>query len=489
MKKPILILSGIAAGAVAIAALAWQLGGTANADSANENRGLIPTVQAEASALTVTETGVEDPYKDEPNFSTYSLFHDVLRGTHIAVGNVTAVTTTRPDNLITFEPSEYLMGDPLATTSIDLISGVNSDLSELVGQRVVLSFIETPDGEYGLTHGVHSLTPDHFTVTANGVAHELTFGVDTSIAMYKQLLLTKAEYGEVIDVALAANPEDGNFELPSSLVGEWAYTLVQYLGESNTRAADHAGRTLYNEPVFKNALTEDMLGTIKQHVVTSEPQSYDRGWMYMLLAREGSELRLHDVMQNVRDEVAKINLDHIAEYLHEVHDEEDVVTELANIYTSVANTVDERRNAVIVAGQFGSRQSLPYLHQLLGNVSGLDLQRELLNTLYFLRSEESFTPLVNYINGGTAVTESGKQRDVLENRELYKRAIRAIAVIDSEHSNLYLRQAYTTVKEENATWVREFMWPLLPQNKHWRELVMIHEVDPVPFTGIEVSGE
>lgn len=434
---------------------------------------MLPTphaVQAEdQQAPATTEWVQQTSWQGEPNFKVSSMFHDVFRSTHIAIGRVSAVTYPSSNVKITFEPTEYLMGSPIDTPSVDLITNFNGDLRHLVGTEVVCGMLHAANGKWGLTHGLESVTP-------------VSWDVSASVQMYRDLVSINAEYSEEIAIALDENPMDGRFNFPDGLMSAWTDLLVRNFGKTDTIVAHHAGRVLFKEPMFQGRLTNEHVQAIANAVRRSGDQTFDRGYGFMLLTKyESTALTVAEVMDLMKREVAKINLDHLAVYLHHTRSAEEVVPALSAIILDRTQSNKARRNAIIVAGQFGSREILPTMHQVLGRETNRELARQILNTYRYLSDAQNYGPLVSYLNGGNNQGYAVRtQSDCRDSIELLKRTLVAIAMIDTDESNKLIEHAYYNANEE---WLRDFINPLRLQNKAWRVRVDIMDEEMFPLNG------
>lgn len=407
------------------------------------------------------ETGDDaDPTAEFQHFRTASIFIDTFRATHIARGTIVDVVNVNGFPALVFKPMEMLKGVAPAQETMTLITGTNADLSSLKGQAAVAGIIETVDGEYGLAHGVQSLTPE-------------SLNVEASVKLLKDVLDLNARYSVAIQTALNENPRSGKFRFPAKLVEGWTNILLDnLLRESRSQAAHHSGRELLVNPVFKGVLTEEQLHRIGQEVGEfSASGTYDRGYIYLILAQYHSDAASIDTTLNLmRGETALNNVDHMAHYLRSAFDEKSVIEKLSKVYGNREESALARRNAIAMAGSFGSTEALPTLRVLLGHETDRSAKRELLNAFRDLPHEGNFQPLLNYLNGGDATSEKGVQTDCVDSRNLLKRTLLAMAVVDSKASNITIREAYLTA---SFPWLKDFIRPLLEENKQGRGLVKV----------------
>lgn len=437
---------------------------------------------------------------------TISMFTDVLRADVIATGTIVEVENPGWPRLV-FEPDEYLKGSPLPMQRVTLITNTNAQITYLEGQRVVAGIVHRADNDtYGLAHGVQSLTPEHL-------------GVETSIQFYRDLLAAAAPYDIEIAEALEANPKDGMFAYPEVLVDAWLEIFVEYFGETGTQAAHHASRELWGNPVFQDRLTEDHLASIASNLVESDPGTYDRGYGYMLLNREGSNaLALADCINLMRDETAYVNLDHMAIYLQNAFERDAVVEAVSEVMTSQLYTESERHNAMQLASRHGGKGFLSAMHELIGHENTLANKRALLECFRNIPDPSNLPVLINYLNGGDAEGSEVKvQDDCSTSRGFFKRTMLAIAMINTdiddelfnydpetetleEHeaernmavhnsSNAFLRVAYGQARYQ---WVRDYLKYLQPENEDWRKVIQIFAFEdtmPVEPVGNESAAE
>jgi|GEM_PF-4317063 len=454
-------------------------------------------VGAQAALAQAAPAGEPAPESEELvhdwylNVTTISMFTDVLRADFIATGTIVRIENPKFPRLV-FQPDQYLSGTPLAENEVVLETGINADLGELEGKRVVAGVVYRADqNKYGLAHGVQSLTPEGF-------------GVDTSVQFYRDLLSAKAEYSEQVEAALEANPKDGKFAFPEELTTKLVDIFVEYMGQTGTQAAHHAARELYSNVMFEGKLTEDHLATIASQALESDAGTFDRGYSYMLLTRaESDALSLENCIKLIKNETANVNLDNMVLYMHSAFEDDAVVEAVSEVMTNVSFTTDERHNAMQIASRHRSMGFLPAMHARLGHETELKLKRVLLECYRNHPDVSNLKPLISYLSGGDGESDPYAedfkkiQEDCSTSRGLFKRAMLGIAMIDTnidaegngayeaetdeerdaiieasvkESSNAFLREAYAQAR---FPWVRDFLFHLQPENKDWRKVIQI----------------
>ncbi len=426
-------------------------------------RNFLQTLILSAAALACsTNLGAQDGGTSHAilNLATPSMFADTFRATFIARGYIVDVDhTTRFDQPI-FRPIEYIMGTAIDAEEIPLVINSNADMSFLKGQEVVCAVIAATNGTYGPCFGFESLTPANLSPS-------------TSKAFYEDILAANAPYTTEIMAALEENPTNCNFNFPWELKVEWAKILVKYMGYTGTHAAHHAYREMLHNPVFKDILweTEDenLLQLISDYVGISSPGTFDRGYGVLTLWKyQYPGVSIQKIMELVRNETAYLNIDHMAKYLT-LFDKQQVVDAAADIYTNKqTESIQARRNAIFFAGAFGSTLACETLLPLVGREGDTKTKHVLLDALCELPHKDNFGTLAKYVNGGDKDHLEGIQTDCLDSRLLLKRALLAIALIDSQASNVYIDGAYIRAK---PLWLRQYLQYLTRPNKEWRKLV------------------
>jgi hypothetical protein len=399
------------------------------------------------------------------SFPTANMFSDTFRSTHIARGVLNSATFPAADVTLSFTPIEYIKGAPLAKATVELVTGFNGDLRQYAGRECVCAFIVRDDGTAGLTHGMSSFTAADWGITA-------------TTGFYRDILaVNTGEYAEIIATAAEEHPANFKYNYPAEVKQQYADALVRTLAKTGTHAAWQAGNELAQNPTFADGvLNPSQLFQIAQAAVNSVPGARDRGYAYILLTRNHSNaLGLGECMALVKDEIKNINLDHLATYMHQAFEEAEVTALLSEMMTNRLSPENQkgyndhiRGNAIITAAQFGSRQVLPALHQLLGHETTRRCKVEVLNAFRYLHDPSNFKPLNNYLNGGDATTAKNVQTDYLDSVSLHKRTLVAIAAIDSKDSNQMIQDAYDSTR---VVELKQFIRPLLEQNKAWRAMV------------------
>lgn len=393
-----------------------------------------------------------------------TLFADAFRATHIARGYVVSCDYPTNNVMLRFQPTEYIKGTPLPDATVDLVTGLNADLNFTVGQEAVCAWIvRESDGAMGLSHSVNSMTP-----AARG------WNPQATVDFIRAILAINEEAGEDLQVRLTGQGSSDVFQAPMWVREAWVDALVDALGVPGSMAAYHAGMELDKNPAFSGMLKPAHLERIAGYATRSLPATHDRGYHFILLRKYNhASVGVSECVRLLKEETANVLVDHISNYLATQHDEMEVATGLAPLIlnlTGVSPAV--RANAIMAAGSSGNRRILPTLRSLLGHEKDDKCRRELLNALRSLPDPANLDPLVNYLNGGDAANKTGIQFDCRNSMNLHKRALLAIAAINSPESNECIRQAYERTRVPEF---KRFLRPLLEDNKGWRSAIVMLE--------------
>jgi hypothetical protein len=475
-----LVLAGLTVGAASLGIGMLSQDAGASMTNMVSTAGALGQLPEHGEAPQVNPVTGEPVRADHPlgMFRTATMFADTFRASHIIRGHVVDCEWPSANTLLTIRPFEYLKGDPLPDQLITVQTLNNADLRFTVGEETMVSVILRDDGAIGLAHGITSMTTG-----ARG------WNVQASVNLINDLLAINSEFEDEVSAAYAQAPADANFRVPTYVREAWTGAFVRAFEATDSWAAYQAGMELTQNPTFQNEqLAEGHLATIARALRASKPATYDRGYGYILLARHAAPLiSIEEAISHIREERADVILDHIAVYLATCFPDTEVVPALAAIYGKPTRTFgangfkdDERANAILVAGQFGSRKALPTLLPLLGYETTARPQRELLKTMAALSHESNYLPLVSYLNGGVATTpfEHVSERslgerprfqyDTLNSVYLHKLTFLAIAMIDSPESNELIDLAF---EKSRVPELKHFLRPLREVNKGWRHYV------------------
>ena len=428
--------------------------------------GLVIGLGVQTSSVSAQATGGNGPSVPEVfphvNFHTASMFIDTLRADFIATGRVVGIDKSNGFPEVVFMPMEYLMGEAIPESKINVYTGVNSDLDHLIGQEIVGAVVKNYDRNiYGFAHSVHSITPE-------------SLSPQTSIDFYKEIIAINEQYEDEIAIVHETSIGLKYHEVlpyPAEVVSAWSDVLVKNLGYTGTQAAHHSGRELLHNPVFRDVLTESQLSEVAQSLPSTHPGTYDRGYGFLVLAvNKHKGVSISSSMNMVREETAFVNLAHVARYLKQFP-EGAVVDAFKAIYMDKAEeTTTARRNAILLAGKYGSNLALPSLRSLLGHETDKQIQHQLLAAFRELPDFGNFKALAYYLNGGDENQESGLQKDCVNNNTLHKRTLLAIAVIDDANTDLYIDLAWIRAKD---AWLKKFLYYITSPNKQWRGIVEV----------------
>ena len=394
-----------------------------------------------------------------PCLAGFTLFDTAKDSMFIGRGEFTSLERTLKGDRLVFRCDTALKGNVTGEVTLEPFEIAPADAA--LGREAIVGF-QLINGKY------------YFAYQRRGVfmAEDNLNSCDKAL---RDFIAVNAPHQPLIEGELRKRLEYQNLqyegEYPADLMQAWRSTLVRQCSYHNSVAARDAAKVLFEHALFKGQASLAEIQKVAAEIPATPQGTTERAYMLLLVRSQASAHPAYETLISMlNEETADYNVGHIADYLL-VKDRGQVFETLRGILTSPASTSQQMVNALQVLQAFKDAHGLVIVRDALiaqqsKGVEGFDknVTRRALLAMRDTPDASSVDVIVAFYNSEICTAKF----------EFQKRALQALAVIDTDYTNNFVRHVVQTTKVEA---LKQFAKALLPENKSYRAVVTVPNED------------
>jgi len=398
------------------------------------------------------------------NFTLFDMAKDAM---FIAKGEFVALQRTGIGDRLTLRCDSMIYGEMPANGHVTLEAFEPAPADEALGRPAIVAFNRINSTFYFLHHPFSQRGAFYFET--DDVAPD---GLVQSERALRNFLAINQPHWEAIRGELRKRLQygdagyEGNFSV--ELTNEWKSELLRQVTWTGTWAARDAAKALVDHALFKGRCTVEELQLVGGVVPSSEVGSIGRAYMLELIRNElSAHPQLPVLVAMVRQETSQACLGKLSNLLVVIEDRAKVLAEMGAIITDAAANDQMRCNALQILQALRDPGGLVHVH---GAVRA-EMNRGASHSMPVLR--RAFAALKSTPNESNLplIQDFQASEICIASWELTRHAWVAFAMIDSEATNQKLRDAFDA---EPVVGRRQFLNSLMPENKVYREMLIIY---------------
>lgn len=397
-----------------------------------------------------------------PCFAGFTLFDTAKDAMFIGRGEFTSLERTNKGDRLVFRCDSAIKGSISGEVTLEPFEVAPAD--EALGREAIVGF-DLINGKY------------YFSATnqRRGVFMKEE-GIDHCEKALTALIAINAPHQPMIEAELRKRLEYQNMayegEFPQELLDSWKSELVRQCKLHGSAAARDAAKCLLEHGLFKGKVTLSDMQLIAPEVPLTPAGSTERSFMILVIRNENSvHPGFETLLTMLKEETADFNVGRLAE-LFNAKDHGAVFAAMDTIVKDTDATEQHQVNALQVLQAFRQVSTLPTVHYALkkqqdAGVEGMrkNVARRALMAMRDTPDTSSVAALESFLGSEICGAKF----------EFEKRALQALAMIDTDQTNAMIRAKFIASKDSPAR--RQFLRGLLSENKDWRGAIMIHNED------------
>lgn len=259
---------------------------------------------------------------------------------------------------------------------------------------------------------------------------------------------------------------EGEFAAP--LINAWKAELLVQASWKDTWAARDAAKALVDHALFKGQCSVAELQQVGGLVPQSEIGSICRAYMLELIRNEPSAYPgLPVLFAMVAEETSQACVGKLSNLLLVAEDRAAVLGRMGELINAEGSSAQVRCNALQILQAIKDKAGLPHVHAAItaemnrGGDHSKPVLRRAFDALKAMADAQNITLIETFLAGEIAAGSW----------EMTRHAWVAYAMVDSTATNQKMNQLYSA--EQNPA-KKKFFQAMLPQNKVYRELLIIH---------------
>lgn len=398
------------------------------------------------------------------NFTLFDMAKDSM---YIARGEFVSLERTGVGDRLTLRCDKLIKGELAVGTQVALEVFEPAPADEALGRDVIVGF-NLIHGKYYFLHHPTAQRGAFYFETDDKAAN----GLDQSERALRNFIAINAPHTEAIlqqlrlRLQLESQAYEGVFE--TSLIDAWKAELLNEMAWSGTWAARDAAKALVDHDLFKGNCTPDEIDRVGAMIPASEVGGIGRAYMLERVRHQKSaHPALSALVAIVREETSQACVGKTSNLLLAHEDRAKVLAEMGAIINDTLATPQMRCNALQILGALRDKNGLSFVHDAIraemnrGNDNSKPILRRAFDALKTTPGEASIGVITDF-QASEICTKSW---------EMTQYSWIAMSMIDTEATNQ--KVALQLSKETNPQ-RRKFYQLLLPQNKVWREVMIIH---------------
>jgi len=400
----------------------------------------------------------------QANFTTFDMAKDAM---YITRGEFVGLERTGLGDRLTVRCDTMIKGQLAAGTEVVLEAFEPAPADQALGRDVIVAFNLINGKHYFINHPFAQRGAFYFETddkAADGLAQ-------TERALRNLILINephKAEIEAELRKRLQYQNAGYEGEYAAPLVNAWKAELLLQASWKDTWAARDAVKALVDHQIFKGQCTVAELQQVGGLVAQSEVGSICRAYMLELIRNEATaHPSLPVLCAMVAEETSQACVGKLSNLLLVAEDRATVLNRMGAFINDAGSSVQVRCNALQILQAIKDHNSLPLVHGAItaevnrGEDCSKPVLRRAFEALKAMPDTQNVTALETFLAGEVAAASW----------EMTRHAWVALAMVDSTETN---QKVITQFKNAENEGKKKFFQTLLPNNKVYRELVIIH---------------
>ncbi len=397
----------------------------------------------------------------------FTLFDMAKDSMYITKGEFTGLQRTGVGDRLTLRCDTMIKGALPVGTEVTLEAFEPAPADAALGRDVIVGFNLINGKHYFLHHPFAQRGAFYFETddtAPNGLEQ-------TERALRNLLVINEPRLPLIVaELQKRLQYEDAGYEgsFPADLIQAWRSELILQASWKNTWAARDAAKALVDHKLFKGTCSVEEICMIGALVANSEVGSITRAYMLELIRTESSAHPSMNVLVGmVREEVSQACVGKLSNLLKVCQDRPAVLAAMGELISNSNSSVQMRCNGLQILQALRDVNGLVHVHAAIRAemARGADNSKPVLRRAFdAMRStpDTSNAKVIEDFQATEICTASW---------EMTQYSWVAYAMIDTTGSNVKIAQMFTSEKNEAR---KNFFNKLMPQNKVYRELLIIH---------------
>ncbi|MBE7491315.1 MAG: hypothetical protein HS108_06105 [Planctomycetes bacterium] len=398
------------------------------------------------------------------NFTVFDMAKDAM---YITRGEFVGLERTGVGDKLTLRCDTMIKGELATGTQVTLEAFEPAPADAALGRDVIVGFNLINGKHYFLHHPFCQRGAFYFETDDTAAD-----GLDRTERALRNFVAInephKAEIEAELRKRLQYQRADYEGEFAAPLINAWKAELLSQIAWKNTWASRDAAKALVDHDLFKGRCTVAELQLVGGLVPLSEIGSIGRAYMLELIRNERSaHPELPALIAMVAEETSQACVGKLSNLLLVVDDREAVLASMGNLINAATSSAQTRCNALQILQAIKDKAGLVHVHAAItaevakGGDHSKPVLRRAFEALKAMPDAQNQPLLETFLTG-----------DIARNSwEMERYGWVAFAMIDSEATNQTILRHYALANNKGR---QNFFKALLPQNKVYRELLIIH---------------
>lgn len=396
-----------------------------------------------------------------------TLFDMAKDSMFITKGEFVGLSRTGTGDRLTLRCDTMIKGDLATGTEVTLEAFEPAPADAALGRDVIVGF-NLINGKHYFIHHPFAQRGAFYFETDDKAAN----GLEQSERALRNFVMINAPHKAEIEAELRKRLQyqnagyEGEFAAP--LVNAWKAELLAQAAWAETWAARDAAKALVDHDLFKGKLTVAEMQLVGGLIAQSEVGSIGRAYMLELVRNEASaHPALPTLLAMVREETSQACVGKLSNLLLVAEDRAAVLANMGQLINSPSSSVQTRCNALQILQALKDAAGLEHVYAAIvaESAKGGDCSKPVLRRAFEALKANPNTanvPVIETFLAGEVATASW---------EMTQYAWVAYSMTDTTATN---QKIYQMLLSSDSKAKKSFFNKLLPVNKVYRELLIIH---------------